>query len=269
MVRTRSGDLVGLDGVWLTLATSFVEGAVLRPSGAQLRMLGARWAGCTRWPAGGRLGPGGPWDPEEAIPATLARLDRVAGLVPPDWQAMYARSARRCWRSGAAGRPAERWCTATPGRETRCRPAGGVILIDWECGGLGLPVLDLGYCLLDCLLDAVPAGRPGAWNVQPDEDRIAAVVAGYSTQRVLSPGEQACCCPRSGSARPTSGPSTSSRPWPKGSRDGDGRRLERLRNRLAVSGTVARLAAVISAGRETGTLRAGRSGGRRGRIAQW
>ena len=40
VIRTHSGDPVGLDGAWLTLATSFVEGPVIRPSLAQLRMLG-------------------------------------------------------------------------------------------------------------------------------------------------------------------------------------------------------------------------------------
>ena len=41
LIRTRSTDMVGLDGVWLTLATSYVEGEVLQPSVEQLRMLGA------------------------------------------------------------------------------------------------------------------------------------------------------------------------------------------------------------------------------------
>jgi hypothetical protein len=31
VIRTHSGDPVGLDGAWLTLATSFVEGPVIRP----------------------------------------------------------------------------------------------------------------------------------------------------------------------------------------------------------------------------------------------
>ncbi len=109
-VRTRSGDMVGLDGVWLTLATSYVEGAVLRPSVPQLRMLGAALgrlhslggfgvagdagvavdAGVAGVAGAGVAVPGRAlWHPEEAIPVTLARLDRVAGLVPPDWQEMY------------------------------------------------------------------------------------------------------------------------------------------------------------------------------------
>ena len=76
VIRTRSGDPVGTDGIWLTLATTFVEGPVIRPSLEQLRMLGAalgrlhavdvaggagRWCGGRwrggRW-CGGRAGAG-------------------------------------------------------------------------------------------------------------------------------------------------------------------------------------------------------------------
>ena len=195
VVRTRSGDVVGLDGVWLTMATSYVEGPVLEPTVAQLRMLGEALGRLHSVP----LGDGGPadgpgramWYPEDAIPVTLARLDRVAGLVPPGWQEMYEvfRSTMLAVRSAAGSLPAgvvhgDAWAAnAVQGGP------GQVVLIDWACGGLGVPVLDLGNCLLECLLDAVPSGTgPGAWNVQPSEDRIAAVAAGYQSHRVLFDG---------------------------------------------------------------------------------
>ena len=125
-----------------------------------------------------------------------------------------------------------------------------VILIDWECGGLGIPVLDLGNCLLECLLDAVPPGSgPAAWNVQPAEDRIAAVAAGYQSHRVLSAGERAVLLPavRFGAAY------VGAIHFEQALADGVhgaamDARLERLRNRLAVSETVARLAAGHLAG---------------------
>jgi Ser/Thr protein kinase RdoA (MazF antagonist) len=69
-------------------------------------------------------------------------------------------------------------------------PGGPVTLIDWEAGGLGLAVLDLAHCLLECHLDsAVPDDQPDAWLISPDEDRIAAVADGYVSMRSLSEAE--------------------------------------------------------------------------------
>jgi Ser/Thr protein kinase RdoA (MazF antagonist) len=67
---------------------------------------------------------------------------------------------------------------------------GPVALIDWETGGLGLAVIDLGNCLLECHLDAaVPDHQPDAWLISPDEDRIREVTAGYASVRRLSAAE--------------------------------------------------------------------------------
>ncbi len=252
-VATRSGDLVGLDGVWLTMATSYVEGPVLRPSVPQLRMLGAALGRLHSLGKAGRTVPGRAiWDPAEAIPATLARLDRVAGLVPPDWQQMYRlfRETVLAVQSAVGSLPdgvvhGDAWAA----NAVQTGPAE-VILIDWECGGLGVPVLDLGNCLLEGLLDAVPPGSgPAAWNVQPAEDRIAAVAAGYQSHRVLSAGERAVLLPavRFGAAY------VGAIHFEQALADGVhgaamDARLERLRNRLAVSETVARLAAGHLAG---------------------
>jgi aminoglycoside phosphotransferase (APT) family kinase protein len=52
----------------------------------------------------------------------------------------------------------------------------GVTLIDWETSGLGLPLPDLGHCLLAWHLDTdLPRDQPEAWLIRPDEERIAAV----------------------------------------------------------------------------------------------
>jgi Ser/Thr protein kinase RdoA (MazF antagonist) len=269
LVRTRSGDVVGLDGVWLIMATSYVEGAVLRPSVEQLRMLGDALGRLHSLGVPGEADPGhAVWWLAEAIPVTLARLDRVAGLVPPDWREMYDvfRSTVLEVRSAMDRLPAgvvhgDVWAA----NAVQTSPAQ-VVLIDWECGGLGVPVLDLGNCLLECLLDAAPAGaapepaevdpepswddsqpaepRPDAWNVQPDEERIAAVAAGYRRHRVLSAGERSVLLPavRFGAAY------VGAIHFEQALVDGVqgaamDTRLERLRNRVAVSETVARMAA--------------------------
>jgi Ser/Thr protein kinase RdoA (MazF antagonist) len=274
LVRTRSGDPVGLDGVWLTMATSYVEGAVLRPSVDQLRMLGEALGrlhsvGLDSVGLAGEAGPGrAMWWAEEAIPVMLARLDRVAGLVPPGWQQMYDlfRDTVRTVQAELGSLPAglvhgDAWAA----NAVQTGPAQ-VVLIDWETGGLGVPALDLGNCLLECLLDSVPAGAgpepaevdpepawddseptgggPDAWHVQPDEERIAAVAGGYRDWRALSAGEQAVLLPaiRFGAAY------TGAIHFEQALVDGVrgpamDTRLDRLRNRLAVSEAVAGLAA--------------------------
>lgn len=270
VVRTRSGDPVGMDGIWLTLATTFVEGPLIRPTLAQLRMLGAALgrlhavdaAGVTGAGVAGAVGVAGPdaagvvgraaWYPEEAIALTLARLDAIEALVPDDWQAWYAelRGTVRAVQQSLGGLPrgvvhGDAW----PGNAVQSSP-DTVTLIDWETSGLGLPVLDLGNCLVESLLDSRPsADGPAPWLVEPDEDRVAAVAQGYASQRVVSAAERALLAEavRFGAcytgaidlyqvlAEGVSGPSMDAR-------------LERLRNRVAVSGDVARLAAPHLAG---------------------
>jgi Ser/Thr protein kinase RdoA (MazF antagonist) len=296
VVRTRSGDPVGMDGTWLTLATTFVKGQLIRPTLAQLRMLGAALGRLHALDVAGdvagtpeqeaRGGPGraagrpgrgaagapgrASWHPEEAIPATLARLDAVGALIPDDWQplcAQFRRTAQAVQHSLSALPRGVVHGDAWPGNAVQSGP-DTVTLIDWETGGLGLPVLDLGNCLIESLLDAEPSARaqssvggrssaggqssvglPAAWLVEPDEDRVAAVAAGYASRRPLSAAERALLpeAVRFGAcyvgavhlyealAEGVSGTSMDAR-------------MERLRNRVAVSEAVARLAAPHVAG---------------------
>jgi Ser/Thr protein kinase RdoA (MazF antagonist) len=274
VIRTHSGDPVGLDGAWLTLATSFVEGPVIRSSLAQLRMLGValgrlhaldvaaeRGGGLAGERSGGLAGEPGraSWYPEAAIPATLARLDAVEALVPGELRDLYAqlRQTALTVQAGLSSLPrgmvhGDAW----PGNAVQSGP-DTVTLIDWETGGLGLPVLDLGTCLVESLLDAQPSGAgpavprsgPSAWLVEPDEDRIAAVARGYASQRVVGAAERALlpAAVRFGAcyvgaihlhqalAEGVGGASMEAR-------------LQRLRNRVSVSEAVARLAVPHLAG---------------------
>ncbi len=177
VIQTRSGDAVGMDGIWLTLATTLVRGPLIRPSLEQLRMLGGALgrlhalevgAGvAVGFGAGGAgAGPGGAgmpgrasWYPEDAIAATMARLDAVETLVPDDWQALYqqCRGTARAVGQSLGGLPrgvvhGDAW----PGNAVQSAP-DAVTLIDWETSGLGLPVLDLGNCLMESLLDSQPS----------------------------------------------------------------------------------------------------------------
>ena len=290
VIRTHSGDPVGLDGAWLTLATSFVEGPVIRPSLAQLRMLGAalgrlhaldvagepgdgaageRDGGLARERSGSAVGEPGraSWYPEAAIPATLARLDAVEALVPEELRDLYAqlRQTALTVQAGLSSLPrgmvhGDAW----PGNAVQSGP-DTVTLIDWETGGLGLPVLDLGTCLIESLLDAQPSGSgpaasgsgpaasgsgPAAsgvgaatWLVEPDEDRIAAVARGYASQRVVGAAERALLPAAVRFGACYVGAVHLHQALAEGVRGAAMEaRLQRLRNRVSVSEAVARLA---------------------------
>ena len=297
VIRTHSGDPVGLDGAWLTLATSFVEGPVIRPSLAQLRMLGEALGrlhaldvagepgGGAAGERGGRLAgerggglagePGrASWYPEAAIPATLARLDAVEALVPEELRDLYAelRQTTLTVQAGLSSLPrgmvhGDAW----PGNAVQSGP-DTVTLIDWETGGLGLPVLDLGTCLIESLLDAQPSGsgaavpgpgvpgpvasgpgvprsRPAAWLVEPDEDRIAAVAQGYASQRVVGAAERALLPAAVRFGACYVGAIHLHQALAEGVRGASMEaRLQRLRNRVSVSEAVANLAVPHLAG---------------------
>ncbi len=275
VLRTHSGDPVGLDGAWLTLATSFVEGPVIRPSLAQLRMLGAalgrlhaldvpREPGgdvpaepareVAEEPDGGLAGEPGraSWYPEAAIPATVARLDAVEALVPEGLGELYVQLRQTALTVQAALSSLPRGVVhgdAWPGNAVQSGP-DTVTLIDWESGGRGLPVLDLGTCLIESLLDAQPSGSgPAAWLVEPDEDRIAAVAQGYASQRVVGAAESALLPAAIRFGACYVGAIHLHQALAEGVRGASmDARLERLRNRVSVSEAVARLAAPHLAG---------------------
>lgn len=276
VIRTRSGDAVGLAGVWATLATSHVAGTPLPPGTDGMGLLGEALgrlhaldsatfavvggagtggAGAGDGGAGGGEAAGGgtagvaarraAWHPETAVPAALGRLEAVQSLIPADQRLLLEQfqavllAVQRAQLLPAAVVHGDPW----PGNAIRTAP-DQVTLIDWENAGLGMPLLDLGYCLLECHLDAsLPAGQPAAWHVQPDEDRIAALATGYLRWRRLQPAERDMLLEGIRFAAAYVGAIHLEQALIGGVR---GRsmdvRLERLRNRLAVSGAVADLA---------------------------
>jgi Ser/Thr protein kinase RdoA (MazF antagonist) len=285
VVPTHSGDLVGVAGPWLTLATTFMPGSVLEPDHDQLRMLGDALGRLHSMPAAADgdvsagldvsvrldvpVGPGvsaglSAWHPAAAIPATLRRLDSVQALLPAQWRPLHDAFRRTAETVGqhAAGLPqavvhGDAWPgnaiqagTGTgrpePGAGTgragtgAGRAGGGpaeVILIDWETSGLGLPLLDLGYCLLECHMNP---GRPQAWRIEPDDERIAAVADGYSRRRILAPAELGLLLAGIRFGAAFIGAIHFEQALLEGARGAAmDIRLDRLRNRLAVSQAVA------------------------------
>jgi Ser/Thr protein kinase RdoA (MazF antagonist) len=203
-VRTRTGELIAVAGPWLAWATTYVPGVVLAPTLDQLHALGSSLGRLHRVIAGGGGRRLASRHPAVAVPMTLARLDAVAGLLPADWVPIAA-AFRQTVLAVEAGASAVResvvhadvWArhaVQPVGSVGSVGPAGAVagpvVLIDWETCGLGLSVLDLGNCLLECHLDAALAGLdPERWLISPAGDRIEAVARGYAAVRRLSAAE--------------------------------------------------------------------------------
>ena len=243
-IATRSDDLIGVAGPWLTWATSFVAGRALPPGRSEL--LGA---------ALGRLHALGPaagvglasWHPAAAVPAALGRLDEVAPMLPGEWRPLHAqfRSTLLAVRDASGRLPvAVVHGDAWPGNAV-LTPSGEDVLIDWENGGLGLPVVDLGYCLLECHLDlGSPRGSPQAWHISPDPGRIGALLDGYARWRRLDGAERSALADGIRFAAAYLGAIHFEQALIGGvAGPAMDARLARLRNRIAVSQAVADLAA--------------------------
>jgi Ser/Thr protein kinase RdoA (MazF antagonist) len=196
VVRARDGELIAAANGWCAQATTYIDGTVIDPTADQLRLLGAalgRLHGLP--PAGPALAPGRScWHAGAAIPATRRLLDAARPLLSPGLYGLHEAFAEvtDAIAVGASLLPeAITHADAWPRNCLQTAP-GQVTLIDWDTGGLGPAILDLGRALLECHLDStVPDGDPGAWHVQPDQQRIIALCQGYRSQRVPGPAELA------------------------------------------------------------------------------
>jgi len=262
LVPDRTGDPVGVAGPWLTMAAGCIPGRA--PARGQLGLVGAALGRLHALPVppadptpgaepgAGSRGPGpgaGPglasWHPA-AIPAALRRLDAVAALLPWEWRPLHEqfRATLLAVQAAAPGLP--RGVVhggAWPGNAV-IMPDGRAMLTDWENGGLGLPVVDLGHCLLESHLDpGLPAGQPAAWHIRPDPGRIAAVLDGYTRWRRLHDAERKILPDGIRFATAYAGVIHFERALIDGVRGATmDARLGRLRNRIAVSQAVADLA---------------------------
>jgi Phosphotransferase enzyme family len=207
MVPTRTGEPVGVAGIWLTGATTHVTGPPLTPGGGGLDLLGA-----------------------------------VQTLLPADWRPMHEEFRRTLLALRQAARTLPLTAIhgdAWPGNVIRTGE-GQVTLIDWENSGLGLAVTDLGYCLLESHRDP---GLPAAGHIRPDQARIGALLSGYSRLRRLNDAERQFLLPGIRFAAAVAG----ARHFEQALVDGVrgpvmDARLSCLRNRLEVSRAVAELA---------------------------
>jgi len=244
VVATKTGDPVGVAGIWLTWATTYVPGSPLAPD--ELDLLGEALGRLHALDATDAAAGLASWHPDAAIQDALGRLHAAEALLPPGWRPMHAefRRALLAVREAAGTLPmAVVHGDARPANAIRSG-AGEVTLIDWENSGLGLAITDLGNCLLECHLDpGPPATQPSAWLIQPSPARIAAVLTGYSRLRRLNAAERQFLLPGIRFATAFTGALHFELALIDGVRGaGMDARLARLRNRLAVSQSVAELA---------------------------
>ncbi|HEX4716052.1 MAG TPA: phosphotransferase, partial [Ktedonobacteraceae bacterium] len=190
VLRTRAGALLSQTPEWCMLITTFIQGTVLQPTLEQLhllgRTLGSLHALSPSKLSSNTLSPGKSyWDAEHAFSTVQAHLTSVEHRLPAEWRDLhtaFTQTLRRLEQCPSLPRtvihgdawPANAVQTSTD----------QAALIDWDTGGWGPAVLDLGRLLLECHLDSnLPPGDPLAWHIQPDAHRIAAVVDGYARQR--------------------------------------------------------------------------------------
>ena len=196
VIRTRTGHLLAMADGWCSLITTFIEGTVLQPTLEQLRLLGAA-LGRLHTVSTNKVIPDFPaigksnWYPEHALLTGLAYLASMEPQLSEEWLPFLAAFRQTFQRIGARSElpmviiHADGW--AANAVQTK---ANQVVLIDWDGGGLGLAILDLGRLLLECHLDSnLPSDVPLAWHIQADASRILAVVEGYAQQRLPTSAE--------------------------------------------------------------------------------
>jgi Ser/Thr protein kinase RdoA (MazF antagonist) len=239
-VRTRTGEPVGVAGIWLTWATTYVAGGPLAPGGDGLDLLGEALARLHALGAPDGVVGTAP----VAIDVALRRLGAAEPLLPADWRPVHAEFRQALLELRQAALPmtvvhGDAW----PANAIRTGPTQ-VTLIGWANAGPGLAVADLGHCLLECHLDpGLPADQPAAWHIQPDAVRIAALLTGYSRLRRLNSAERELLLPGIRFAAAFTGALHFEQALTDGVHGaGMDARLARLRNRLEVSQAVAELA---------------------------
>lgn len=204
LVPTREGTSVGEANGWCALVTTFVAGTVLTPTLAQVRLMGSALgrlhALAVSAPdhVGGSISEGAPglsyWHPAYAIPSALARLRATATHVPTELRPWHTAFKATMEQMRQAELPihlihGDAW-SANAVFASLDEASDEVTFIDWDQGGQGPAMADLGRLLLECHLNTnLPVEDALAWHITPDPQRIEAVVEGYAKYRYPSPAE--------------------------------------------------------------------------------
>lgn len=191
VIPTRTETLIGFQQEWLLLMTAFIDGDARETSPEKMLALGASLGLLHTQPLPDKYRQGSSWWPFACFEDGLQRLTASAQYVPAEWQEFYENCIQTfryfLQRPHLSQTLIHGDCWAENGIQIGKEQA---ILIDWECAGLGIAILDFGSLLLHCHFDQLDAfeDHPDP-PFRPDLERISAVVQGYNLWRHLPPEE--------------------------------------------------------------------------------
>ncbi len=187
LALTRDQQHVGfLDG-WSSLLLSYIDGAVLDVQSPDFAQLGYTLGQLHTVPrTNDARFPRSRCDPMVLQTQTAQQLAHAHARVAPSFHALITALHNSlipltapehplclthgdCWYKNAIK-------TATD----------AVVLIDWDCGGIGLPILDLGFLLLTAHYDFA---QP--FHIAVDAHKIRAIMQGYQRARQITREENA------------------------------------------------------------------------------
>ncbi len=185
LVLTRDHHAVGLLNGWGSLLLSYIDGAVLDVHSTDFARLGFTLGQLHRvLLTNADRFPRSRCDPALLQTQTARQLvaghDRVAPCFQPlllalrdSFSVLTSQEETLCLTHGD--------CWYKNAIKT---PDNTVVLIDWDCGGVGLPILDLGYLLLTAHYDFT---QP--FQIAADAQKIHAILHGYQRARRITPTE--------------------------------------------------------------------------------
>ena len=173
---TLTGRAIGEFNEFSLLLVSFIEGSVSKPDPEQLYLLGSMMGRLHALSfEESQLLPPSRTHPEEIRSITLPRLRRYEERLPLKFQ----RFAEKLTRDTERIIQRDHKACMTHGdcwyKNAIVTPSGSVQLIDWDCAGTGLAVLDFGYLLLTSHYDL---SRP--FQLEANEHKIRSIIEGYA-----------------------------------------------------------------------------------------
>jgi Ser/Thr protein kinase RdoA (MazF antagonist) len=186
VVRARNGSAaVEVDGTTLVV-TTFIEGRLVESEANTPESLYGIGLAIGRLHALGLTAlPEADFMSRERVAEAEARLRSMEGRVSPEARGRFDEVRRLLAETPSftetAGCLIHNDCH--PGNAI-LRPDGEIVLIDWDGAGLGHPALDLGFLLI-----AADSYTPDVPAVGTSDERVHAIVDGYSEARLPDPGE--------------------------------------------------------------------------------